>query len=1211
MNGGATWSNLDPNGNLPGRAVNSLAFDPTNANTVYAALGGFNTGTLIPGHLFKTGNAQSAAPAWPDVSPGADLPFNVVAVDPANPSSIYVGTDAAVWHSSNGGGGWQFLGPATGLPNVPVYDLKINPATDQVAAFTFGRGAWTLDPNGTPPSGPLPALPANTALQATLGSSYSVSLNPGGNSTYSYALAAGALPLGMVLSASGTIMGTPLSPGVSTFTIVVTNGSGGMASQTITLTVGTAGTAPVWSSIGPSPNAYVQAPSNPSNFNSGRVSSIAVDPSDATHWLVGYGNGGIWETHNSGASWRPIADSAPTLAIGAIAFAPSNPAIIYAGTGEADYSGFTKAGLGMLKSTDGGATWPVVATTNFVQASVKRIRVNPSNPNNVLAITSMGGVGRESVFAPSPPLLGVLRSTDGGVNWSLTLTGQASALEIHPTNFNNQYAAIGDPFLGPKDIPGKVANGVYRSTDGGQTWSLVPGPWGAATTSSPPFGWIELAISPSSPNTLYASFSAPGSTGALFGLYRTDNAWDPTPTWTQIPSVGDGGYCGPTKCPYSNVISVDPSDPGTLFAFGGQNTANAGDIDEGDGAFRCSNCGSTPTWTYIPGPHTDHHAIAWAGKRLIDGNDGGMWSTADSGNTWLDLNASISTNMFFSGALHATNPDFILGGLRDFQISTFGGGRTWSIFQQVGSVEWGEAEVAMSSTNPDTDWMAAWIWGVINRTTDGGQTRLEVDAGIDNTASAFVAPVRKCPSNDNVFLTGTNRIWRTNNFFNSAMPAWAANSPFGSPNTQGSPATILSIAYAPTDTTCNTYAFGTLGGQIQLTRDGGNTWANLDPNQKLPARALNGLAFDPTNANTLYLGFSSFNSATPGTSGHVFKTTSALAAAPAFIDISPPQDQPFNVIAVDPVNPPIVYAGSDIGLWRSNDGGATWLNQGPALGMPIAPVYDIKINPPTGRTVVFTYGRGAFALGPELVSGASSPANGATYIAGGLVPGSWAQVQGRNLAGVSRIWGGADFAPLSNTLPANLSGVGVTVNGVPAAVYYISPTQVSFQVPDGITGTATVQVVRDGVPSNTITGTAVSTSPGIFPVIVNGTNYAAAVFLDGSLAGDPSIGPGFRNAHPGDVVQLYATGLEPSPAGVPVSVQSVSGVTVTIGSVTFPADAAALVGPGEFQVNFTVPQQFATLADGNYPISIQVNGASSPQTINSSPPGQLVLPIQH
>jgi uncharacterized protein (TIGR03437 family) len=128
---------------------------------------------------------------------------------------------------------------------------------------------------------------------------------------------------------------------------------------------------------------------------------------------------------------------------------------------------------------------------------------------------------------------------------------------------------------------------------------------------------------------------------------------------------------------------------------------------------------------------------------------------------------------------------------------------------------------------------------------------------------------------------------------------------------------------------------------------------------------------------------------------------------------------------------------------------------------------------------------------------------------------------------------------------------------------------------------------------------------------VNGTNYPAGVFLDGEYVGDPATGPAFRNAKPGDVIQLFATGLVPTPAGVlPVS-QGVNGVTVTIGNVTFPADFAGLVAVGEFQINFTVPQQFANQPAGTYPISIQVNGVSSPVTINSNPPGQLVLPIQH
>jgi uncharacterized protein (TIGR03437 family) len=131
------------------------------------------------------------------------------------------------------------------------------------------------------------------------------------------------------------------------------------------------------------------------------------------------------------------------------------------------------------------------------------------------------------------------------------------------------------------------------------------------------------------------------------------------------------------------------------------------------------------------------------------------------------------------------------------------------------------------------------------------------------------------------------------------------------------------------------------------------------------------------------------------------------------------------------------------------------------------------------------------------------------------------------------------------------------------------------------------------------------------PVTLRITVYPAGVFPDGAYVGDPKIGPSFRNAKPGDAIQLFATGLVPTPAGVLPASQNVSGVTLTIGSVAVPADFAGLVAVGEFQINFTVPQQFANMPAGNYPLSIQVNGVSSPVTINSIPPGQLVIPIQH
>src|SRR5205823_6056897 len=163
-----------------------------------------------------------------------------------------------------------------------------------------------------------------------------------------------------------------------------------------------------------------------------------------------------------------------------------------------------------------------------------------------------------------------------------------------------------------------------------------------------------------------------------------------------------------------------------------------------------------------------------------------------------------------------------------------------------------EADVALSTAHPDTDWMGASIWGAITRSTDGGRRNIQADAGIDKTGSAFVAPVRKCPADDDVFVTGTNRMWRTNNFFSSTAPSWVANGPpsafpYPFPNALDYPGTIHEIEFSALDRVCNTYAYGTRGGQVKLTRNGGTTWTDLDSSKSPPPRPVNGLAFDGAN----------------------------------------------------------------------------------------------------------------------------------------------------------------------------------------------------------------------------------------------------------------------------------------------------------------------------------------------------------------------------
>ena len=295
-----------------------------------------------------------------------------------------------------------------------------------------------------------------------------------------------------------------------------------------------------WVNVGPSPFTYAF---NLTNMQSGRVSAIAVDPTDTSHWLLGVGNGGVWETRDAGGSFAPIADDAPTLSVGAVAFAPSDPKIIYVGTGEAAGGvGFAHVGVGILKSTNGGATWALIAQSDFARASIRRLRVDPNNSDVVLAASARGGFGRDArEGAPSPPGFGILRSTNGGSTWSRTLAGHSTALEIDPTNFNRQYTAIADQRLAIATLrdPGAVANGVYRSTNGGVNWSRVEGPWGVdPSPTSSTVGRIELAIAPSNPNVVYAAIQIPPNNGpsntGLLGLFRTDNAWADTPTWIQV-----------------------------------------------------------------------------------------------------------------------------------------------------------------------------------------------------------------------------------------------------------------------------------------------------------------------------------------------------------------------------------------------------------------------------------------------------------------------------------------------------------------------------------------------------------------------------------------------------------------------------------------------------------------------------------------------------
>jgi len=743
-----------------------------------------------------------------------------------------------------------------------------------------------------------------------------------------------------------------------------------------------------WNSVGPQP-----LPSTVNTFSvdfSGRVAALAVDPSNADHWLLGAAQGGIWESTDAGSTWAARTDDQASLAMGAIAFAGSNPALVYAGTGEANFAWDSFAGAGLLLSQDGGTTWGML-NSSFAQTAFSTIKVDPSNPNSLVAATVRGVAGKVAAgtnIPPSAPARGVFISTDGGTNFTRILTGEATALEVNPNNFSEQYTGLGEAY-------GDLTNGVYRTTNGWQTSEPIQGPWPAVMTNisytytNIPIatnlvitcttnngtnnfcytntvvtytnivtgtnttissgGRVAVAVSPSNPDTLYVAIANPRNVGGLAGIWQTANAWAPTPTWTQLPAPLFGSAYW-----YSLALAVDPTDSSVLYfaQFSLQQFAGG-------------------AWTEVaPNTHPDNHALAWAPAgggtwRLVLGNDGGAWaSTVPVSTNWTCLNTNLAITQFWKGSESAGSGVFLLGGTQDNGTVNYSGELAWNtVFGGDG------CDCAISSANPETDWALSFQTTFddfgnpqtveIFRTEGPGTNQPQWAAdGIDPSGADFFVHFEKSLHDDNLFIAGTTQLWRCTNFFNQATPHWDSNSPMML-DTNGLGVQISAMAFAPSDTSGLTYAFGTQDGQLQLTTNGGNSWNNLDAANAVPDRYVTGLAFNPSNADTLFVALSGFDEGTPSQPGHLFRTTDALSASPSWTNASPPTDLPNDCLLIDPSNPSTLYVGCDLGVWTSPNSGASWTHLGPSQGLPNVAVFDLRMNS-SGNLVAFTHGRGAF-----------------------------------------------------------------------------------------------------------------------------------------------------------------------------------------------------------------------------------------------------------
>jgi len=438
-----------------------------------------------------------------------------------------------------------------------------------------------------------------------------------------------------------------------------------------------------WTPLGPQPTAATFFFGN----TSGRVNALAVDNCDPTGNTVylGGAEGGVWKTTDGGQTWVPLTDQQPSLATGSIALDPGctgvHTSAIYVGTGEENFAVDNIYGAGVLKSTDGGATWThdmtfTVANFGNSLASgpfIGAIAVNPIQTNVLLAAVDQAStqqVGFGSIY----------RSVDSGGNW----TGEGTAgvptdVVFDPNAPGIAYSALGNPF------GDSAHNGIYKSTDGGQTWTLLPSPAPVAS-----LGRISLAVSPSgTPPALYASIANAGnfSTG-LLGVFRST---DGGMTWARLSTIPN--YCAP-QCWYDMKFAVAPGASGSVLFAGGAATATGSQSGgEAPTLIRSTNGGSAWGDVSLDGNgkqlHVDHHAIAFTstGNKMYVGNDGGVWSSTDALNPavtagnqhWVNLNSTLNITQFYPGnSIHPATDQVVYGGTQDNGAEQFNGSLAWS-----------------------------------------------------------------------------------------------------------------------------------------------------------------------------------------------------------------------------------------------------------------------------------------------------------------------------------------------------------------------------------------------------------------------------------------------------------------------------------------------------------------------------------------------------
>jgi photosystem II stability/assembly factor-like uncharacterized protein len=726
----------------------------------------------------------------------------------------------------------------------------------------------------------------------------------------------------------------------------------------------------------------------PTNI-SGRATDVAVaDRNGARRIYVGYATGGVWKTDDNGATWQAIFEHQASTSIGDIAVAPSNPDVVWVGTGESNLFRASMAGVGVYKSSDGGKTFVHAGLTDSHR--IARIVIDPAHPDVVyVAAAGHGWTDNEA--------RGVFKTTDGGRTWSKIFYRSARTgaidLVMDPSDSSTLYAAmwqrIRRKWSDPRVEPGYTEGGVWKSIDAGKTWIDAN-----RGLPAPEFrGRIGLDVARSNPNVVYAfvdnydqgrparegerdAYTRPIFESRIKSaeVYRSDDKGE---RWRRVSESNDFmmNHSGTYGWVFGQM-RVDPSNENTIYTLGISLNVSR---DAGK------------TFAELQGMHIDHHGL-WIDPKnpavLYSANDGGFYRSTDGGKTWTH-DVSAAGAQFYNVTLDTSRPIWAFGSVQDHN-SWRGAIDLSSGRDAIPAVAWLRApggEGSHHAIDPSNNNIvySHGFYGNFTREdlrlsaagrqgrgaedtaakTGGGKRpgvtniRPPTPDGIPDPRAQWMAPIIVSQHDDDTIYAGFQFVFRSTDrgdHWQRISPDLSSNDPSQMLFRSSSAIpyqTIVSLAESPRK--ADVLYAGTDDGKLHVTRDRGRTWTDVTahvPTRKWVSRIVASRHDD----GTVYV--TQRGREDDDFAGYIYKSTDYGRTFVSIVSNVPAG--PLNVLREDPLDPNTLYVGTDFGAFISTNGGRQWQVLGGNL--PSTQVSDLQVHPRDHLIVISTYGRGMWAM---------------------------------------------------------------------------------------------------------------------------------------------------------------------------------------------------------------------------------------------------------